>query len=633
MPRVPIPGERLQAQRTPEAQVYPIEPLRDARGAQMVQFTRAATEAGTTVMSAAAEAKNQLDAAAAREYDNAMADEIRKSVVSYEERLGKEAVQTKDEVIQDLQKRREEITQMAENPEQRLLVQRAIDQRMQDALYRIGRHASAEGHRYELGQSEVRLQGGLMDAAQAADKDAAAYAMHRGIVLQEVEELARLKGVPADLLRVDVTTKLHDAVIAQLLADGRGKDAEAWLAVNRKEIDPRTATRLQGDVKDGVDRDRQIRIADQAIAWADSRGGTTDQRASAAEGQVKIGFDSGALDGKDRDAVTDRVRRHYNEQDRIQAKDDKALLDRAHQFLYENQSKRIEDFAEFSELKGRGLIDQVLPFQENGRHVTDPETDARLSAMSITELSQIEPGRFEVDNYGKLSRPRMNEWLAKIARAKDVASTEQLQLLSDTEMRDIAYLRLHPELQSRAPTEEERSAKLMWQQEIDQKFRAWQAVRGLNKKNITDEDKQKFFDEDVLQRVTIMRGWLAPAPQTEYLGALSAEDRASAFVQLSTGRVPVSKLPAYGTPEYLALARKAVQLGRPANAETLAQLWYEAELLRYPATIPTPPAPPTPPVYNPGAMTPLTPASPEWGSVFGRTPASDAALRRSLERR
>lgn len=374
----------------------------DQRGRQVEALGRATQQAGMVTQQIAQEWQHQVDSAELKRADNLMADAMRQATFDYSSKLGADAISARETTIKSLRDAREKVAKTLTNDAQRELFGPAADRRMIAAQEEIDRHGLQQARVFQESETLARAEGARVDAVRTVGTPE--FDLHRGLMLQQVDELARLRGLPPDSaqvaeMRLKATTDLHSAVIAGM-ADQEPQRAAAYLKKAQGEIEPGRAAQLGQVVQRAGDADTSLRLTNRILAEATGQDGTIDM--TLALGIADATFKGNRITANVYDATVDRLRRENAvRREQLAGKINEAQ-DAAEAWLQQNPDKGPQALPAgiYTMLERHGKLAEINAFADRGRRATDPQ--------ALDEALAIAPGSVSAQELRTRYRGRLS---------------------------------------------------------------------------------------------------------------------------------------------------------------------------------------------------------------------------------
>ena len=377
MPRVPTPSVGLQAGAMPQFQATQVSPAQNFMGQQLQQLGQGVEQAGAGVMRLA----DRINDSKARSADTEFSEFTRAALSQYRNMRGKDAVQSRDKFLQDLEQKRKELAGGLDNQWQReLFSERATFRSSQFTTY-VDDHYQGQATAYELGEASAALKANFKDFAQ---QYTAAGTIPQGAVsdnpiykdtMRQVQVLARAQGIPEDseqfrLMRDSAEDNLHVTAMLSMVENqdpqSRQMAREYWKQ-NGQSVSPENRSKVEQQLRTmDVDDDafmlsrelrgyseglgNQMQMLDQLRQIGDIDGVTYN--ATAQKLQAAYGLDKAA-----KDDTRNRLRDEYERSlaGAIQSGEDWTSWLSSNPLLVDslNTENMLRDAQEFHAAKGR----------------------------------------------------------------------------------------------------------------------------------------------------------------------------------------------------------------------------------------------------------------------------------------
>jgi len=259
MPRVPTPSVGLQAGAMPQFQATQVSPAQNFMGQQLQQLGQGVEQAGAGVMRLA----DRINDSKARSDDTEFSEFTRSALSQYRNMRGKDAVQSRDKFLQDLEQKRKELAGGLDNQWQReLFSERATFRSSQFTTY-VDDHYQGQATAYELGEASAALKANFKDFAQ---QYTAAGTIPQGAVsdnpiykdtMRQVQVLARAQGIPEDseqfrLMRDSAEDNLHVTAMLSMVENqdpqSRQMAREYWKQ-NGQRVSPDNRAKVEQQLR------------------------------------------------------------------------------------------------------------------------------------------------------------------------------------------------------------------------------------------------------------------------------------------------------------------------------------------------------------------------------------------------
>lgn len=405
----------------------------DQRGRQMQQLGGALQQAGGAAQDVAQEWQHQVDSAELQRADNLMADAIREVTGAYQKKVGADAIAGRDSAVEALEQAREQVEKTLQTDSQRSMFGPAADRRMIGARDELDRHGVQQARVFHEGETLARAEGARVDAVRTFGTPE--FAMHRNLMLQQVDELAAMRGLPPNSaqraqMRLVATTDLHSAVVGRMV-DQEPQRAAAYLQSVQGEIEPQRAAQLAKVVRNATVADQSLRLSNQIVGLTQQEDGRIDLQAALAHAQAT--FDGKRITADVYDALADRLRREDAQRRQFHAGKVNEAQDAAEAWLQQNpnQGPQALPAGLYTLLEQNGKLAELNAFADRGRRATDPQALEEALSMAPQELARLSPGEVRMRYRGRLSPEDLNVVMAThrlaggTATAKDTLSLRE----------------------------------------------------------------------------------------------------------------------------------------------------------------------------------------------------------------
>jgi hypothetical protein len=361
----------------PQFQATQVSPAQNFMGQQLQQLGQGVEQAGAGVMRLA----DRINDSKARSADTEFSEFTRAALSQYRNMRGKDAVQSRDKFLQDLEQKRKELAGGLDNQWQReLFSERATFRSSQFTTY-VDDHYQGQATAYELGEASAALKANFKDFAQ---QYTAAGTIPQGAVsdnpiykdtMRQVQVLARAQGIPEDseqfrLMRESAEDNLHVTAMLSMVENqdpqSRQMAREYWKQ-NGQRVSPDNRAKVEQQLRTmDVDDDafmlsrelrgyseglgNQMELLDQLRAFGGIDGVTYN--ATAQKLQAAYGLDKAA-----KDDTRNRLRDEYERSlaGAIQSGEDWTSWLSSNPLLVDslNTENMLRDAQEFHAAKGR----------------------------------------------------------------------------------------------------------------------------------------------------------------------------------------------------------------------------------------------------------------------------------------
>lgn len=369
-----------------------LTPFEDQRPRQVDALGRALQGAGMATQQVAEEWQHQVDSAELKRADNLMADAMRQATFDYQSKLGADAIAGRESALKALASAREKVGQTLTTDSQREMFSAAADRRMLAATDEITRHGLQQARVFQEGETLARAEGARVDAVRTVGTPE--FDMHRGLMLQQVDELATQRGLPPDSaqraeMRLKATTDLHSAVVSSM-ADQEPQRAAAYLQKHQGEIEPGRASQLGQVVRRAGISEDSLQLTQRILKETVGPTGSIDMEL--ALGIADATQKAGRISADVYDATVDRLRREDRTRRDLQATKVNEAQDAAEAWLQQNPDKGPQGLPAglYATLEQHGKLAEINAFADRGRRVTDPQALDEALAIPPGSLSPQE---------------------------------------------------------------------------------------------------------------------------------------------------------------------------------------------------------------------------------------------------
>jgi len=599
MPRVPIPSVSPQVGATPQLDATGVVPMRDFGAPQMRQLGQEVEGLGVRGIDVANQFQLDADHAAAKEVDALLSDADRRTMVDpevgYLNKLGKAAVDGREQARQSLEQSRKSLESTLANDRQKRLFGALSARRLEVALAKIDGHASQQAEVYKVAQSEALAKSFLSDAVNSQDPQE--FARNKGAMLREVGVGADARGAsPAEREQMAkaATTALHSEMV-QRLAQGSAEAAKDYLEKNKGEIDAAKFTDLQGHVQTATVKDESLRLAMEITAQLEdaAKGEVEMERLVQnrdpnrpmpsgemrletmlrdAQNLLDVRVKAGNLSTEVRDATMDRLKDEYNLRRTTIAGESQQLMTDAEAWLTANPFRGVMSLptATLDGLRKRGLLGQINTFADNHRYTTEPAAVAEALSLPAETLRGMPPAELYVRYRGRLSDQDLGTLQAMHARANQAEKPQHTEILSAEER--IAERAAQRGIIKRTGGKSEGQAEAFYRyrQDIQTRLRAFELTTLGGKRKASPEEVDKVIDQVDLDIAAVeVFGGDPRMP----VGVMSPAQLTTAYVMVGAEQVLLGAIP---TAQRAAIVERLQRRGLPASEQTIAELWVAA---------------------------------------------------------
>lgn len=248
--RVPIPSVSLQTPQSPGFSAPNVVPQQSAVGDQLQQLGQGVQTLGGGLSRVANVMQDTYNDAKIAQGRNRFADAIREQMsapgTGYLYAMGEAATSRRKEVFDAIKQSAEKIASGLDSEIQKQAFEVAKSQMLADAEADADRHESKQLLAFKQGQLSARSESLLNETADSIGSPND-YQAKKMALLATVDELAEMQGQGPEQRKqsqLQATTKLHEQVIRNLIAEDRSSEAAQYLSQNEREIDPETRARV-----------------------------------------------------------------------------------------------------------------------------------------------------------------------------------------------------------------------------------------------------------------------------------------------------------------------------------------------------------------------------------------------------
>jgi len=254
MPRVPqvdLPSVGMQTGMSPQFQAPQVTPMRDFTGQQIEQFGQGMAQLGA----GAIRLEDRINDAKASEATAELAEFRLAAWNDYKRNLGKNAIDTKQQYLEDLDKKRQEIGSRLDNGFQQDAFSRAASYHTLQFREDVDRHFEDQSKAYFIGtrEAKIRANQGLYGETQQEELFLS--------ILADTNFIAdELQYEPQDPRRLEMQQNAKDAAhisaLGQMTGDGQNRDigrANEYFAAKQSDMSPA----LRAKVREQLDKMNQ----------------------------------------------------------------------------------------------------------------------------------------------------------------------------------------------------------------------------------------------------------------------------------------------------------------------------------------------------------------------------------------
>ena len=406
---------------------------------QMQRIGQQMVNAGSQFAQVAIQMQADVNEAKVKEADNAAADSVREVLHNpdsgYLTQTGKNAIDGYRPTADAIDKALKDAGQGLENDAQKRMFNEVAMRRRQQALGQAETHAAVQTKQYNYDATVARIgtnERDMVSGAPAWRVPGSAYAQADATRKGEIENAIEQKlGATADkalkdAFRLELNTRAHTAVIADMLSRNQPKDAQEYFAAKLREIDPEKQDDIRKALETAGRQDNVLRYSDKLFA--------TTKGFAAQMDKVQKDFDAGTLDAKEREAIEARIEHKRSVALSQQAEGEKWALGQAFDFLQKNPGKSVEDLPP-------GIYRSVLTHlpslrsfvMAEGKTTTDPQTYYGLRQMAANTPEEF----VKMDLMASRSKLSEGDWkhlveLQGSINKNDAKAMEQQRVLGRT---------------------------------------------------------------------------------------------------------------------------------------------------------------------------------------------------------
>jgi hypothetical protein len=376
---------------------FNVTPMENMPAKQGEAQSQAILKAGVAMKKISDSINYEIAEAKTRDRDNMFSDNLRQSMLEYNQKIGKEAVDTRADVEKKIDDLLTQSQDEIEDPLQREMFRNVAFKRMQIAKGEINSHYLKQVTVYDIGSRKARIENFATDAAKTLNispndwerkteegKAEGPFNLLRKNFVAEVEGLAKRLGYDKSQTKQYMSEQMslfHKIMVDNYIANDNNTGAASYLKEFGSEISPDVRRQLNNLTKTGELKDNSLRIV------MSLRGNETQQKAT-----VDKMFDDKKIDAETRDAVYGRI--DYNQQQKEQAQADfeKGLLGTAYDWVIKNPGKSITDMPTrmYSDLQRTGNLGSLNTYIKSNNN---PQTDSEVY-YRYREIAREDPSTF-----------------------------------------------------------------------------------------------------------------------------------------------------------------------------------------------------------------------------------------------
>lgn len=374
---------------------FNVTPIENVQAIQGERQSKAILSAGLQAKRIVDSLNYEIAESRTRDRDNAFSENIRAKVLEYNQQVGKNAVDSRESYLEDINKVFSDFQADIQDPLEREMFKSVATKRLQIVKNEVNDHYLKQVTIYDIGSRKARLENFRTDAAAVLSmspndwqqktedgKFTGDFNAFRKNFIQEAKDLSKRLGYDEAQTKQylnEQNTLFHKDMIESYVADKNAMGAAAYLKEFSSEIDPDVRRQLTNLVKSGQVQDESLKIV------MGLKGDEAKQKAT-----VDKMFVDGKIDAETRDAVFTRI--DYNETQREQARADfeKGLLGSAYDWVIQNPNLSITDMptSMYNDLKRTGKLNAVQSFiKSSGDPQTDPEVYYKYRRMAMDDPS------------------------------------------------------------------------------------------------------------------------------------------------------------------------------------------------------------------------------------------------------
>jgi hypothetical protein len=546
-----------------------VRPVGDVTQHQ-TQYTQKALQG---IQQAATTIQNDIDEAKAFESDNVAAEQFRKLSTTYEQSLGKNAVDAHSDYLEGIDKIATEINGSLDTDRQREMVGKVLNRRVQEARGRVDRHHNRQAKVFKLGEQDSRLSNFTNDAVLNIDTwdtpithtkgdlpgVVPAYKSAVGGIATTVAQIVKEQGLSEaqgrDIYRQKMSN-LHSLAIDAFMAkqgDGKVDSAQRYFDTYSAEMTPQVRERSKRMI------DKASFRRDEINTYLAVKDQYPDPRAQAAF--LKEQLDSGQMDSDMFDAVTNRAKREFAFEKQQKAVRSVSLVRTARSILDKNLGMAYSDLPENMQidLEDQGHSRGVRSYADSGRYYTTEE--GRKALFDRTPFRGLSAEELEAKYRTKMD----DADLAKAEIARQEINGEKKSWSANSE------LKLLKQSATDLGLDDKGDEYLAFTDRLQAEIRSVQY--GENKGAPVNRDQvEKIIEREKIDHVYKDRGFFMWDEKVPYI-SLSEDEQADAYVEVNGEEIRLGDIPTAEKQRLEAvMARNAP--GSHITEAKVAELWY-----------------------------------------------------------
>ena len=376
---------------------FDVTPIENVPAKQGEAQSQAILKAGVQMKKVADAINYEIAEVKTRDRDNNFSDSLRQKALEYNQKIGKNAVDTRADYDKNIDDLYTQFQDEIEDPLQREMFKNVAVKRLQIVKGEINSHYLKQVTIYDVGSRKARLENFATDAAATLSispndweqktedgKAIGTYNAFKKNFVAEAQGLAQRLGYDDSQTKQYMSEQMslfHKIMVDNYIANDNNTGAASYLKEFGSEISPDVRRQLNNLTKTGELKDNSLRIV------MSLRGNEKQQKAT-----VDKMFENKKIDAETRDAVYGRI--DYNQQQKEQAQADfeKGLLGTAYDWVIKNPGKSITDMPTnmYSDLQRTGNLGSLNTYIKSNNN---PQTDSEVY-YRYREIAREDPSTF-----------------------------------------------------------------------------------------------------------------------------------------------------------------------------------------------------------------------------------------------
>lgn len=547
-------------------------PQQNARGEQLAALGQAGLRASGVLFEAGQRQREQERLTRARERANLLTEATLKTVGQYRTLKGKEGVEGYQAAFDAVAQAREKLEAGLDDDTLELF-KPAADKLLLDARVDMDAHRATSQRAWDVSEADTSWKANAATYGARFDTNPREAAEARERAIGYAEEWATLEGrgeAGVAAARLAATTAMHGMALDRLVGAGQATAARAYLEQHGGEIDPAEQERYARTVRTATVAAESTRLSMHWLDIAAKRGGTLEEQRDYAVAIADHTFrgvttGGGKLSPEVRDEAIQRIDADYRRRKQSEAASDNGLVKQAIDALDANPMMAVSELPPDlrSELRERGLTDDVATYARQRRYTTSPKAFAEVMALPVDTLRSVSTAELVRRYRGRLDDGDLKLLLSRQAAALGKSSKSDEDALTKNQRIVEAFYRA---------TKRNRGLKLGDSGEAEL-FRYREHVQRLIdlEGEVTSQRLQDILDTAAVDMVWRDDTWsgddLVPAWQ------LSDDERRSAYVNVGGENVLLGDLP---LDVHRLITRRLVEAGEQVSEARIMGEWVRA---------------------------------------------------------